>query len=89
MLDKVRACLNERGTKTIRALGRAFRTFDSFNGDRKVDKEEFYFGLKDQGVSITKREAEALLDYLDTNEDGFVNFDEFLVAIRGRPNEKR
>ena len=26
---------------------------------------------------------------LDTNQDGFVNYDEFLVGIRGRPNEVR
>ena len=86
VLERVKKCLNERGTNTVRALGRAFRTIDSFNGDRKVDKEEFYFGLKDQGVTISKREAEVLLDFLDTNDDGFVNYDEFLVGIRGKPN---
>jgi len=26
---------------------------------------------------------------LDTDRDGFVNFDEFLVGIRGKPNAKR
>lgn len=62
---------------------------DSYDGNRKVDKEEFYWGLKEYGVTITKREAEILLDFLDTNEDGFVNYDEFLVAIRGKPNQKR
>ena len=45
--------------------------------------------MKDQGVQISKREAEILLDLLDTDDDGFVNFDEFLYAIRGRPNQKR
>jgi Ca2+-binding EF-hand superfamily protein len=29
------------------------------------------------------------LDYLDTNDDGFVNYDEFLVGIRGKPNQRR
>ncbi len=59
---------------------------DQMDGNRKIDKEEFYWGLKDQGVNITKREAEALLAYLDTDEDGFVNYDEFLYGIRGKPN---
>jgi Ca2+-binding EF-hand superfamily protein len=59
-----------------------FYNFD-FDGNRKIDKQEFYTGLKEYNVAITKREAEILLEYLDTNEDGFVNFDEFLVAIRG------
>ena len=58
-------------------------------GNREVDKEEFYFGLKELRVNISKREAEALLDYLDTNDDGYVNYDEFLKGIRGKPNNKR
>lgn len=29
------------------------------------------------------------MDFLDTNDDGFVSFDEFLVGIRGKPNETR
>lgn len=74
---------------SIRSLGKAFKTIDSYNGDRKIDKEEFYWGLKDFGVTITKKEADTLLAYLDTNEDGYVNFDEFLVGIRGKPNQKR
>lgn len=78
-----------RGVKTIRSLGRAFRSIDSYDGNRKVDKEEFYVGLREFGVNITKKEAEVLLEYLDTNNDGYVNYDEFLYAIRGRPNARR
>ena len=63
-------------------MGRAFRTLDSVDGNRKVDKEEFYWGIKDFGVAISKREAEILLDFLDTDDDGFVNYDEFLTGIR-------
>ena len=59
---------------------------DNVDGNRKIDKEEFYIGLKDLGVTISKKEAESLLDYLDTNDDGFVNYDEFLIGIRGKPN---
>ena len=70
-------------------MGRAFKSIDSYNGDRKIDKEEFYIGLKEFGAAISKKEAEVLLDYLDTDRDGFVNFDEFLVGIRGKPNAKR
>lgn len=73
----------------MRAIGRAFRTIDSYDGNRKIDKEEFYCGLKDFGVNITKREAEALLDHLDTDDDGYVNYDEFLFGIRGKPNQRR
>ena len=38
---------------------------------------------------MTQAEADALLALLDTDKDGHVNFDEFLVAIRGSLNDKR
>jgi Ca2+-binding EF-hand superfamily protein len=41
------------------------------------------------GANITKREGEFLLEALDTNQDGVVDFNEFLIAIRGSPNAKR
>ena len=59
------------------------------NGDRKIDKQEFYYGLQDLGAGVTKREADLLLTLLDINQDGSVNYDEFLVGIRGKPNEER
>lgn len=88
VLDKVKSSFVARGRSSIAGLGRKFRYFDD-NGDRKVEKEELYWGLKDQGVNISKKESHILLEYLDTNQDGNVNFDEFLIAIRGIPNDFR
>ena len=45
--------------------------------------------MKETGLEITKQEAECLLSYFDTDGDGCMNFDEFLVGIRGRLNAKR
>lgn len=81
--------MNRRGSTTIRSLGRAFKSIDSYNGDRKIDKEEFYVGLREYGANISKREAEILLDFFDTDKDGYVNYDEFLKGIRGKPNARR
>jgi len=39
-------------------------------------------GLKENGVQITKDEANLLLEFIDTNKDGSIDFDEFLIAIR-------
>ena len=89
VLDKVRASLNARGRKTIRSLGRAFKIYESMDGCRKIDKQEFYWGLKDTGANITKHQAEILLEFMDTQQDGTVNYDEFLFSIRGRPSERR
>ena len=62
----MRTNLQARGAKTIRSLGKVFSFMDN-NGDRKVDKLEFYQGLMDLGANITKHEAEVLLAAMDTN----------------------
>jgi hypothetical protein len=47
-----------RGSTTIRGLGRTFRQLDSFDGNRKVDAGEFFVGMQENGVKITKAEAD-------------------------------
>ena len=88
-LDKVKTALKKRGTKTIAGLGRTFRALDSYDGNRKVDADEFRVGLRENGVDLTQDESDALLSYFDKDQDGHVNFDEFLVGIRGALNERR
>ena len=88
-LDKVRSALKKRGAKTIAGLGRTFRCMDSYDGNKKVDAQEFYVGLTESGVEVSQDEANQLLTFFDKDGDGHVNFDEFLVGIRGKPNAKR
>lgn len=59
------------------------------NGNKKLDVDDFRWGLMDYGVSITKEEAAEILIHFDKNGDGAVNFDEFLVTLRGDLNETR
>ena len=73
---------------TVRSLGRTFTIWDSDN-NRLIDKQEFYWGLKNLGCNISKREACCLLEYLDTSKDGYVDFNEFLLGVRGSPSEAR
>ncbi|CDW76005.1 ef hand family protein [Stylonychia lemnae] len=89
VLNRLREQLLARGSTTIRGLGRTFRQLDSYDGNRKVDAGEFFVGMQENGVRITKAEADALLSYFDTDSDGHINFDEFLVGIRGKMNAKR
>ena len=72
----------------IKVTTRVFKIIDD-GGNRKLDKQEFYWGIKDMGVNISKRKSEILIDHLDTDQDGQVNYDEFLTGIRGMPNELR
>ena len=77
-----------RGAKTIRGLGRVFKAIDD-NGNRKVDAQEFFVGLNECGCNLTKDETDILLSAFDTDHDGSVNFDEFLVGLRGSMNGTR
>ena len=76
-----------KGNK-IPSLGRVFNTYDSA-GARRVDSQEFFVGLNDSGVTLSKEERDALFAELDTNGDGNVNYDKFLCAVRGEPNKAR
>mmetsp|Transcript_91333 Transcript_91333/g.197569 ORF Transcript_91333/g.197569 Transcript_91333/m.197569 type:complete len:140 (+) Transcript_91333:23-442(+) len=90
VMDKVKQSLLKRGKFGIRRIGRIFRQMDSFDGNNKLDRKEFGTGLKEAGVdNLNKEETECLFKAMDKNGDGMVDFDEFLVAIRGQMNERR
>jgi len=86
-LEKVRTDLSKR-SKNLRSLGSIFKIIDT-NGDRKIDKQEFYWGLKDLGCTLSKKEAAVLLEHLDTNADGCIDYNEFQAGLRGQPNATR
>jgi hypothetical protein len=61
VLNRLREQLTARGSTTIRGLGRTFKLLDSYDGNRKVDGGEFFVGLQENGVKITKAEADVSL----------------------------
>merc|ERR1712098_441570 len=89
VLNKTKEALWKRGPNTIRSLGRVFRQLDSFDGNHQVDRQEFMTGLKDCQVNLTVDEFSLLFDACDTDHSGTVDFNEFLVAIRGSLNNRR
>ena len=88
VLDKVLSVLKKRGANGIRGLGIVFRRMDN-NGDRKMDRHEFMWGLRENGHSLTPSEFERIFKYFDKNNDGKISYDEFLRGIRGDLNENR
>merc|ERR1712045_483069 len=88
-LNKVKAQLEARGSRTIRGLSRTFRALDSYDGNKKVDREEFAVGLRENGCELSKDELNCLFGYFDRDCDGTINFDEFLIGIRGELNARR
>lgn len=89
ILNQVKETLAARGAKTIRGLGRTFRALDSYDGNKKVDAQEFFIGLQENGVQLSQQECSVLFEYFDKDGDGHINFDEFLVGVRGKPNAQR
>jgi len=65
-------------------MTRVFKHFDCCKGERRVTKQDLYAGLKELGVNITKQEAMQMMNYLDKNGEGYVNYEEFLIGLRVR-----
>ena len=66
-----------------------FKQLDSFDGNRKVDREEFKVGLQELGCDLSGDEIDELVTLFDKNGDGIIIFDEFLEGVRGSLNEAR
>jgi Ca2+-binding EF-hand superfamily protein len=81
LVKEIKAKIVERSANGIRGIARIFKMMDD-KGDRKLDVDDFRWGLIDFGIKISQGEARQVLDHFDRDRDGYVNFDEFLVALR-------
>ena len=88
VLQKIRETLKARGAHGIRGLGLVFRRMDN-NGDRKMDRHEFMWGLRENGHNLSPSEFERIFKYFDKNNDGKLSYDEFLRGVRGDMNANR
>ncbi len=73
----------------MRLLGKIFRSVKSYDGVGKINKDDFLSGLRDIGILFPKIDSEILVQFFDKDIDGSVNFEEFLICIRGQPNQLR
>ena len=88
VLAKIRDTLKARGAHGIRGLGHVFRRMDN-NGDKKFDRNEFMWGLRENGHKLSPSEFERIFKYFDKNNDGVITYNEFLRGVRGEMNEFR
>jgi len=55
---------------------------DSFDGNKKLDAQEFFTGLNEVGCKINKDDAGILMMFLDKDASGTIDMGEFLLGIR-------
>ena len=89
VINKAKDIINKRGVESIRSTGRIFRQFASYDGKDKVNKDDFLFGMRESGINLPKEDQDVLLDFFEKDHDGMINFTEFLIALRGKPNDRR
>lgn len=88
LMKDIKNRLLERSSFGIRGLARIFKAMDD-NGNHQLDIDDFRWGLIDYGITVSKEEAYQILNYIDRDGNGTVDFDEFLRFIRGDLNEFR
>lgn len=59
------------------------------DGSKNISLYEFSKACKDFKVGINEENVPLIFDIFDTNHDGTLNIDEFLMAIRGQMNDFR
>ncbi|RYG62823.1 DUF4496 domain-containing protein, partial [archaeon] len=89
IVNKVRTKIIERGgSNGIRSVAKLLSIMDD-NGDKRLNKEELRYGLRDFGIDLTPTELEQVFMYFDRDRNGFIDLTEFLVGIKGDINERR
>ncbi len=60
----IKAHFNERGLLTLRGVGQLFKHIDK-NGNKKIDQDEFFWGLNAFGITLSQQEAQDVLKAFD------------------------
>lgn len=88
MIQDIKDTLKSRGAMAIRGVARVFKILDD-NRNRQLDKNELMWGLKDFDIHLSEEQVDVLIKHFDKDNSGTVNFDEFLVALRGDLSDAR
>lgn len=56
------------------------------DSNHSLSLEEFSEGMRDTGLGLSDSQLEAMFHRFDTDKNGSINVDEFLVAVRVSTN---
>jgi len=72
----------------IRGIGRIFKNLDHF-GKNRLDKNDLKDGLRDYKLKFTNDQIDLLIKAFDRSASGTVNYDDFLIGVRGEMTAPR
>lgn len=87
-IDIFRKKVLERGSNSIKGIGRTFRIYDD-DGSKNLNFEEFFEGVRDYGLELTEAQAKEVFNEFDKDGSEEVSIDEFLIGLRGDLNAAR
>lgn len=85
---KFKIAIQQKGGVGIRGLRRIFNQMD-FNGNKKLDSQEFEQALAAFGIFPKKVEIQALMKFYDVDGDGNISYDEFVSGLKDELSERR
>jgi len=87
-VEKFRNILKARGSRGIMALRRCFMICDD-DSSRNLNFYELDKICNDYKIDLSKTEIQYLFKYFDLNNNGTIDYEEFLHGIRGEMNSFR
>jgi len=85
----IRQKLLEIGTHTLATLPKYLKSASSLDSNNKISLNCLTQVLQGCGIFLTKDEIQALTSFLDRSNERKINIDDFLISIRGKPNDER
>lgn len=79
----------ENGTHTLATLPKYLKAAPSLDSNNKISLSCLAQVLQGYGIYLTKDENLALTSFLDRTNERRINIDDFLIAVRGKPNDER
>ena len=76
------------GARGICGIARSFRIMDD-NNSKTLDISEFSKGITEHTLGWSTAQVKQIFDCFDTEKNGQISYDEFLVQIRGPMNTRR
>ncbi|KAJ8245617.1 hypothetical protein GJAV_G00272670 [Gymnothorax javanicus] len=84
----VRDCVRKRAVRVLTGLGKLLRAAD-VSGNGILGKEAIRRALEDFHITLPEKDFDAAWSILDQNEDGHVDYGEFMRGVIGEMNEFR